>query len=152
MGTPLVAGRSFTDADNAADREFAVVDQTLAAKAFPNESAIGKRILIRARKLEPEWIEIIGVAAHMRGNSLATPGREQIYLTDGYLNHGRVNRWALRVNGDPATYATAVRAAVAQHDSHMVLTEMTPMTAVVERAQAGTRFQLLLIAVFAASP
>jgi hypothetical protein len=70
------------------DRELAVVDQLLAAKAFPNESAIGKRILIRVRKLEPEWVEIIGVAAHMRGTSLATPGREQIYLTDGYVNHG----------------------------------------------------------------
>ena len=102
MHTPLIAGRGFTDADNVADRELAVVDQLLAAKAFPNESAVGKRILIRIRKLEPEWVEIIGVAAHMRGTSLADPGREQIYLTDGYVNHGRVNRWALRVNGDPS--------------------------------------------------
>ena len=77
------------------DRDVVVVDQLLAAKAFPNESAIGKRILIRVRKLEPEWVEIIGVAAHVRGNSLAVPGREQVYFTDGYVDHGRVNRWAL---------------------------------------------------------
>ena len=149
MRTPLIAGRGFTDADNAPDRDVVVVDQLLAAKAFPNESAIGKRILIRIRKLEPEWVEIVGVAAHIRGNALATPGREQVYTTDGYVNHGRVNRWALRVNGDPARFATAVRAAVAQHDSHMVVLEIEPMDTLVERAQAGTRFQLLLIAVFA---
>ena len=92
---------------------------------------------------------------HRRGrprarNSLATPGREQVYTTDGYVDHGRVNRWALRVNGDPAPFAAAVRAAVAQHDSHMVLMEMQPMDTLVDRAQAGTRFQLLLIGVFAA--
>jgi len=150
MHTPLIAGRGFTDADNAPDRELAVVDQLLAAKAFPNESAIGKRILIRVRKLEPEWVEIIGVAAHMRGTSLATPGREQIYLTDGYVNHGRVNRWALRVNGDPSQLAASVRATVAHHDPNMVLMELEPMDTIVERAQAGTRFQLLLIGVFAA--
>jgi predicted permease len=150
MHTPLIAGRGFTDADNAPDRELAVVDQLLAAKAFPNESAIGKRILIRVRKLEPEWVEIIGVADHMRGTSLATPGREQIYLTDGYVNHGRVNRWALRVNGDPSQLAASVRATVAQHDPNMVLMELEPMDTIVERAQAATRFQLLLIGVFAA--
>jgi putative ABC transport system permease protein len=125
------------------------VDQLLAAKAFPNESAIGKRILIRIRKLEPEWVEIIGVAAHIRANALTTPGREQLYTTDGYVNHGRVNRWAVRVNGDPAQFAAVVRGAVAQHDSHMVLMEIEPMDTLVERAQAATRFQLLLIGVFA---
>ncbi len=149
MHTPLIAGRGFTDADNAPDRSAVVVDRQLAAKAFPNESAIGKRILIRTRKLEPEWVEIVGVAAHVRGNSLATPGREQVYIPDGYLNHGRVNRWALRVNGDPAQFAAAVRDTVAKHDSKMVLMEMQPMDALVELAQAGTRFQLLLIGVFA---
>jgi predicted permease len=149
MHTPLIAGRDFTDADNAPDRDAVIVDQVLAAKAFPNESAIGKRILIRTRKLVPEWVEIIGVAAHVRGNSLAVPGREQVYIMDGYVDHGRVNRWALRVNGDPAQFAGAVRAAVAHHDSNMVLMEMQPMGTLVELAQAGTRFQLLLIGVFA---
>jgi putative ABC transport system permease protein len=150
MHTPLIAGRGFTDADNAGDRDVVVVDQLLAAKAFPNESAIGKRILIRVRKLEPEWVEIIGVAAHVRTTSLAVAGREQVYFTDGYVDHGRVNRWALRVNGDPAQLAAEVRAAVAQHDSHMVLMEMQPMDTLVGLAQAATRFQLLLIGVFAA--
>ena len=149
MHTPLIAGRGFTDADNAADRNFIVVDQLLAAKAFPNESAVGKQILIRARKLQPEWVEIIGVAAHIRGNSLATAGREQLYTTDGYVNHGRVNHWALRVNGDPAQFAAAVRATVTRHDAQMVMMELEPMEALVEKAQAGTRFQLLLIGVFA---
>ena len=149
MHTPLIAGRGFTAADNAPDRELAIVDQLLAAKAFPNESAVGKRILIRVRKLEPAWVEIIGVAAHMRGTSLATPGREQIYLTDGYVGHGRVNRWALRVNGDPTQFAATVRATVAQHDPNMVLMELQPMDTLVEHAQAATRFQLLLIGVFA---
>src|ERR1039458_2077595 len=47
LHTALIAGRTFTDADNAPDRKGVVIDQMLAAKAFPGESAIGKRLLIR---------------------------------------------------------------------------------------------------------
>ena len=148
--TPILAGRSFTDADNAPDRDGVVVDPMLAAKAFPGQSAIGKRILIRIRGLQPEWVQIIGVAAHQRTVSLADPGREQLYVTDGYVGHGRIARWALRTAGDPARFAAAVRDAVARQDKSMVLIEMETMDAVVHHAQAGTRFQLILIGVFAA--
>jgi predicted permease len=148
--TPLIAGRAFTDADNAADRNVVIVDQQLAAKAFPDQNPIGKRILIRVRTPEAEWVEIIGVAAHTRESDLALAGREQIYFTDGFVGQGRVNRWAVRVNGDPAKFADSVRAVVNRHDPNMIVMEMAPMQDVVQRAQAGTRFQLLLIGVFAA--
>jgi putative ABC transport system permease protein len=147
--TPIVAGRSFNDSDNAPNRDTVIVDTMLAAKAFPGQSALGKRILIRARGLQPEWVQIVGVAAHQRVTSLADPGREQIYVTDGYVGHGRVARVALRTAGDPSAAASAARAAIAQQDKSMVVIEMETMDAVVEHARAGTRFQLLLIGIFA---
>jgi putative ABC transport system permease protein len=149
LHTPLLAGRTFTDADNSPDRKLAIVDQILAAKAFPNESAVGKRILIRIRTPEPEWVEIIGVVAHQRDTSLAEPGREQIYFTDGFLSYGAVETWAIRARGNPANLAGPVRAAVAGLGAHLLITEMQPMQDLVTKAQAGTRFSLLLIVVFA---
>ncbi len=71
MRTPLIAGRTFTEADNAPDRKLVVIDTLLAAKAYPRESAIGKRILIRLQTPEPEWVEIIGVVPHKRATSLS---------------------------------------------------------------------------------
>ncbi|HXA53142.1 MAG TPA: ABC transporter permease, partial [Candidatus Acidoferrum sp.] len=147
--TPLLAGRTFTDADNVPERKLILIDQMLAAKAFPAGNAVGKRIQIRINTPEPEWMEIIGVVAHVRVTSLADPGREQVWFTDSILGHGAVPRWALRVAGDPGQYAGAVRAAVGQHDRNMVITEMQSAEDIVGQAQAGTRFQLLLIGVFA---
>jgi hypothetical protein len=49
---------------------------------------VGKRILFRVRTPEAQWGEIIGVVAHQRNTSLIEPGREQLYVTDGYVNHG----------------------------------------------------------------
>jgi predicted permease len=149
LRTPILAGRAFTSADNAPGRNGVIIDQLLAEKAFPGASAVGRRILVRIRTPEPEWVEVLGVAAHQRDTSLAKHGREQIYFTDGFLGHGVVSRWAIRTAGDPAKYAAAVRAAFAKTGPQLMLTEIQLMDTLVERAQAGTRFSLLLIGVFA---
>jgi len=150
MHTKLIEGRTFTDADNDPKRSVVIIDDKLAKKAFPHESAIGKRLLIRLRTPEAEFVEIIGVVAHTRETSLAEEGREQYYLTDGFAGHGAANRWAIRVTGDPSHFAAGVRAELAKVDPHVAMFEVRPMTAYVEKAQAGTRFSLLLIGVFAA--
>jgi putative ABC transport system permease protein len=145
----LLSGRTFTEADNDPDRNVVVIDEFLAAKAFPNESALGKRILIRVRTPEAEWVEVIGVVGHQRNTSLADPGREQLYFTDGFMRHGLAYHWAVRTKGDPTQYASLIRAEVAKFRPNLLITEMQPMEALVKRAQAGTRFSLLLIGVFA---
>ena len=149
LRTKLIAGRTFTETDNAPGRSGVIIDQFLAAKAFPNESALGKRILIRARSPEPEWVEVVGVVAHQRTASLAEAGREQIYFTDGFFGHGAATRWAVRTTGDPAQLAAAVRDEIARYSSQLLVSEVLTMEAQVERAKATTRFSLLLIGVFA---
>jgi predicted permease len=149
MGTALLEGRTFTDDDNQPGRTYAVVDKILADRAFPGKSAAGKRILIRIQTPEPVWVDIIGVVAHERGVSLSEPGREQVYFTDAYIGSGATDHWALRTGTDPARYANDVRAAIKAFDPHLLITDLQPMDAVMEKAQSGTRFSLLLIASFA---
>jgi len=145
----LIAGRTFTDADNVPGRNVVVIDQQLADKAFPHESAVGKRILIRIRTPEAEWVEVIGVVAHQRDESLAERGREQVYFADAFVGAGAARQWAIRTAGDPAKYGSDVRTAIKAIDPRLLVTEMLPMDTLLERAQAGTRFSLLLIGVFA---
>jgi putative ABC transport system permease protein len=148
MGTRLLAGRTFTEEDSTPDRNMLIVDQALAAKAFPNESAVGKRILFRVRTQEAQWGEIVGVVAHQRNTSLVEPGREQLYVTDGYINHQAASWWALRTDGDPAALAGQVREVVRNMGKETFINEMQPMDTRVVQAQAQTRFSLLLIGVF----
>jgi predicted permease len=148
LRTPLRAGRTFSDDDNAPGRSIAIVDEWLAARAFGREPAVGRRVLVQLRG-KPEWVEIVGVAAHQRTTSLMETGREQIYVTDGFVGHARASRWALRVSGDPANYAAPVRAALARMPRLTVVTEMTPMARLLERTQADQRFTLAALAAFA---
>jgi len=149
MRAPLIAGREFDQTDNNTQVRRMVIDQALAAKAFPNTNPVGQRILSRFRTPEPEWFEIIGVVEHQRLTSLADPGREQAFLPDGYWGGRAVTEWVVRTQGDPAKYAAPVRAAMARFDPSMLLTDVRTMDAIVGRAQTGTRFSLLLIAAFA---
>ena len=149
MRTPLIAGRTFTDADNQPGRNVVVVDEDLAKKAFPSGSAVGKQILIRVRTPQAEPVEIIGVVAHARDESLSVPGREQVYFSDAFVGSGAVGNWAIRTSGNPAGYGDEIRAAIKSVGPQLGVAAMEPMDVLVERAQAATRFSLLLIGVFA---
>lgn len=150
MRTRLVAGRTFTEADDRPEATGIVIDERLAAKAFPGTSAVGKRLLVRVRSPEPEWLEVVGVVAHQRHESLVADGREALFVTDGFMGHGVANRWALRTAGDPSSIAPAVRAVVRELEARAPVAELQPMQALVDRARAPTRFALVLIGVFAA--
>jgi len=153
LRTPLLAGRVFTDADDNVDGpnppKQLMIDDALAARAFPNQSAVGKRLLIRINTPEPEWWEVIGVVAHQRHASLVFDGPEAIFITDGYFGHGAAGRWAVRTTGDPDRFVPAVRAAVAAVEPRTPLAEVQPMSRFVERAMAPIRFTTTLISIFA---
>lgn len=150
LRTPLIAGRTFTEDDNAPGKSVAIVDDQFAAKAFPRESAVGKRILVSVRAPRPEWVQIIGVVAHQRDTSLAKSGREQIYLTSGFLGNQLLEQWAVQIDGDPVTYSELIRSEVSKLSRNLLVSEMQPMERLVERAQSGTRFSLLLLSLFGA--
>jgi putative ABC transport system permease protein len=149
MGTRLLAGRTFTDGDNQPGLHLVMIDELLASKAFPHASAIGKRLLCRISTPEPEWFQVIGVVEHQRHDTLVADGHEGIYVMDGSLGFGAASRWVLRTQGDPMKLSPLVREEIAKLDKRLAVADMQPMTALVTRAQAETRFALILIAVFA---
>ena len=150
MRSKFLEGRDFTEADNNANAVLAIIDRNFAAKAFPGQSAIGKRLYVRVRSNDPEWFEVIGVVDRERHETLAADSREAMFLTDGLFGHGAVARWVVRTSGDPNALVPTIRSAIRELDRQMPVSEVQPMTAFVDRAMASTRFALALIATFAA--
>jgi predicted permease len=152
MRAKVLAGRTFTAADNNRNVRVVIIDQRLAAKAFPNQpvqSVVGKRLLFRPRTPEPELFEVIGVVQNERHVSLSADGPEAGFFTDGYMGWGIADRWALRTSGDPNRLVPAMRQAVRDIDPLLAIAEVQPMSAMVDRAMGPTRFALVLIGVFA---
>ncbi len=149
MHIRLIDGRDFTEADNIPKGTAIIIDDVLAAKAFPGEHAVGKRLYMRSRGNDPEWMDIIGVVAHTRQYDLALDGREQMYMVDGEFGFGAGSRWVIRTNGDPAQLAGPARAALAAVDPLVAVADVKPMSDYVTVARGPTRFALLLIGIFA---
>lgn len=69
MGTRLLAGRSFTDADDSPlAPPVGIVNEEFARHAWPNGDAIGQCFKIVIRRPTPDCIRVVGVAESMREN------------------------------------------------------------------------------------
>lgn len=147
MGTRLLAGRTFTLADNLDSASVVVVDDELAERLWPGESAIGKRFLVRVLAPEPVSVEVIGVVEHQRDQDLASVGMETVYFVEHYFG-AFGGSWAVRTSGDPLALTGAIREAVAAVDGNVPVADVLLMESYVDRAMAPTRFALTLIGVF----
>lgn len=147
MGTRLLAGRTFSEADQADSTTVVVVDEKLAEILWPDDSAIGKRFLIRAVTQEPDWVEVIGVVEHQRAETLAAEGSETVYLTDRYVGSFG-GTWTVKAGVDPAGLMGAIRAEVGALDAEIPVADVELMASYVDQSMGPTRFALTLIGVF----
>lgn len=148
MGTRLLAGRTFSEADNVDSVSVVVVDEKLAGIMWPEESPVGKRFLIRATTPDPQWVEVIGVVEHQRDQDLASEGMETVYFTDRFIGSFG-GTWVVRTSTvDPIGLIPAIRREVGQVDADVPVADIELMQTYVDRAMGPTRFALTLIGVF----
>jgi predicted permease len=157
LKTRLLDGRTYTEDDarpNAPPR--LIVDDKLAAIAFPGRSAVGQRLLVRNLGQQgpnaPQNIavEVIGVVRHQRHESMAIEGREAVFFVAGGPLGGGANRWIVRTQGPPESMGPSIRAAIAEADPRATVLEMQPMMEFVNKSMAPIRFSVVLISIFAA--
>ncbi|HKQ80189.1 MAG TPA: ABC transporter permease [Blastocatellia bacterium] len=149
VGIRLLQGRSFTWADNENSPEVAIVNEGMARRYWPGEDAIGKRVTIDERDGWPVWRQIVGVVNDVKHDGLTGPARPHIYIPMMQLTYpGAI--LAVRAKGDPAALADTIRREVAALDRNQPLIGVETMEKVVSDSVADRRFQMTLLAIFAA--
>lgn len=76
---PLLSGRLLDERDTEQSLRVCVINQSLATRLFPGESALGKRIQTLPW-LTREYREIVGVVADVKQENLSDPPPPQIYV------------------------------------------------------------------------
>jgi putative ABC transport system permease protein len=147
LGIPLLEGRDFTDADWDNPR-VTVVDRSIAARYWPGESAIGKRVRFGPPEANEPWHTIVGVVGDVRSQDLARTGRWDVYIpfAEGFSPSLAV---AVRTSGDPLRQAAGVRARIVAVDRDVAVSQVRSLVQVVDRAAWRERFVAVLLAVFA---
>jgi len=148
MQTSVIAGRSFDATEYSNEVPVVMVDDVLARKTWPGESAVGKRLIVRPFARDPFPVDVIGVVEHQRHTDLSQEGRETVYYTHRFLGAPALMTWTVRTAVDPLTLVGAIRQEVAALNSDTPLINIRTMQSYVDSARAPTNFALLLIGIF----
>ncbi|MCG6955810.1 MAG: ABC transporter permease [Gemmatimonadetes bacterium] len=149
LGISLVRGRLFDATDEATGPRVAIIDETMAARYWPGEDPVGRRISLGS----PEGERIVGVVTNARWDGLMN-APPTFYILDRQIAqeapfHLGTPTLLTRTRGDPMAVSGVVRDAIHELDAEIPVFMMRPMADVVASSLAGQRFVLTLMVVFA---
>jgi putative ABC transport system permease protein len=157
LGTPLVAGRDFTDRDVPDAPPVAIVNETLARQAWRDGSPLGQKIRAASGGFGPLGTilvrdpQIVGVVADIKYSGLGRGGEPAIYFSSRqapFYNQTLVVRTDASLA--PEALISSVRRQLHAIDPDLPLAHVRTMSQQVAESVAQPRFQAILLAAFSA--
>jgi predicted permease len=144
MGIPLLEGRDFTQNDLDIATPVAIINETMAAKYWPEQDAIGKRLELPQGK---QFLQIVGVVKTTNYQALGEPPQACVYIplrqnfTDSMILYARSER-------DPSAVLAAVQAEIHSLDPGLPVEDMRTGTKVIDQALWWSKMGVGLLGVF----
>ena len=145
LGTRLLQGRDFTDADGESGPRVAIVNETFAQRFWPQQSALGKRFSLDG--LAGPWIEIVGVMQQGRYFSLSEADRPFFYA-NLRPRSGSFLTLVVRRSGDAPGLIAALRREFQQLDATLPLDEVKTLAEHINGSLFPARVAALLLGSF----
>jgi predicted permease len=149
MGIRLRDGRTFSAADRAGAPPVAVMSGSLAARLWPGENPLGKRLLHSFERSQgaAAWRTVVGVvtAANYRELDRA---RYDLYVPLAQAEGFDPEHLVVKTTGDPRALIPAAGAVLSNLDPQLTAAEVTTMDDVVRQVRAPWRFNMLLFGAF----
>jgi putative ABC transport system permease protein len=147
MRIPLLEGRTFDERDGIGERghpKFVIVNHALAARFWPGESTVGKRL----RAGPTEWVTVAGVVGDVRYAGLDLPPSLEIYLPEALFPQSAITL-LVKTTTHPLSIVTDIRARIAQIDREAFVTDVRTMDGLIADSLSSRWFATLLLAVCA---
>ncbi|MEI9974988.1 MAG: FtsX-like permease family protein [Ignavibacteriota bacterium] len=144
---PVRQGRVFTPLDRTDTQAVAVIDEILARQYWPGQNPVGQHI---RRGQSAPWATIVGVVGHVKQADLAGEDVKGKYYFPLLQMPVPFMSFAMRGQGDPGRFSTAMRDAVRAVDPTQPMSQIRLMTDMVNNSLAPRRFVVTVLGVFAA--
>jgi predicted permease len=145
MGTRIIRGRGFTDADRAGAPLVLVISQSMARKVFPKADALGQCIRVDADTVPCSTV--VGIAADIVDRNVAEPGGLQYYAPIAQHGSGG-NGLFIRTRGDAADLIGTVRRELQRLMPGVSYVTVTPLTKILEPNVRSWRLGATMFALF----
>ncbi|HWC19897.1 MAG TPA: ABC transporter permease [Terriglobales bacterium] len=160
LGIGLLRGSGFGEEQRQSNDHFIIVSQALAARFFPGEDPIGKRLDLNEAPTSNPWYTVLGVAANVKNGGLATENEPEYYKlwrnrpedwNTGFAgpDGGFVANFILSTAANPNALASLIRSEVASVDNSIPV-EFQTMRQHVSSLAERPRFEAALLTLFAA--
>ena len=154
---PLKSGRFFTDSDTSASQLVVIVDEALAAKFWPGQDAVGRRMRLPQSSEDlvtpgpnTRWITVVGVVGTTKMAGLVTSDtRAGTYYFPMSQNAMRSMTLAVRTTGDPTALTPGIRQALSAIDPELPLYGVETMAQRIDESLLDRRTPMLLAILFA---
>ena len=132
MAIPIVSGRGIRETDTDESPRVVLVNQTLAARYWPEQDPVGRRLRIIGRESE-SWVEVVGVTADSRYNWIGEAPTPFVYVSQAQaaavraaagITQGRRSTLIVATDADPAALAPALRTVVQGLDVNMPISRV----------------------------
>ena len=145
LGIPIVSGRAFARTDTAGAQQVAIVSEGAAARYWPGEEPIGKRVRIGPRF---EWATVVGVAADLRYREL-TNNWMTVYYPAAQSFHFQPGSLAIRTGRPPSTLLSSIRESIQVIEPAIPIDALTPMDELLAAELARPRLAVRISIAFA---
>jgi predicted permease len=151
VGMRIVDGRGLLETDREGSVDVVVVNETLARRIWPGESALGRRVQLAAETTR--WREVVGVVRDAKLSALDAETAPAVYLTfpqSSWANHLRTVALVAKTPGEPGALAAPLRAAMRELDPGQALDRLAPFEDVIAASLAPRRLGVWLAGIAAA--
>ncbi|MBI2426134.1 MAG: ABC transporter permease [Candidatus Hydrogenedentes bacterium] len=149
MQTPVKQGREFTLQDAEGVTPVCIINEKMAEKYWPGESALGKRLRRGMRNSKGAWIEVVGVVGNVYHRGMGNPHLPEMYFPLEQ-NVARSMTVVARTQGDPFAFVPTLRRVVAEIDPNMAFAPPETMEKLINISLWERRFITVLFSVLAA--
>jgi putative ABC transport system permease protein len=146
MSLPIKTGRLIEATDR--ERNVAVLSEQLAQRGWPGQDPIGRRFRFGVNPAAIVY-EVIGTVGDVRGTALDQPLTPTAYVPYPQRTVGGVTL-IVKTTEDPSRLAPLVGRTIRAHDPELPIVAFRTMGDVLNDSLAARRFQLLVVAFFAA--
>ena len=146
MGMRLIEGRNIAAGDHGETPFVAVINETMARRYWPGQSAIGKRFHMTGRQT---WREVIGIVSDVKHWGFDRPVNPEMYLPQKQMVWSGLT-YVLATDVDAVTLTAAVRNELKAVDPDLPLSNVQTVEEVAARSVATRRASMMLLGVFGA--
>jgi putative ABC transport system permease protein len=148
LRAPHVEGRGFSDLDQLGSALVGEIDRAAAARFWPGESPVGKRIKLGRQQSTNPWVSIVGVVGDIRHDGMDADPVPHLYLSL-WQRAGKVLALEVRAAGDPSGLAEPLRREIQAIDPNLPVFGVATFDRLIETSLAPHRFSAQLMAAFA---